>query len=309
MSGYENRVPAGWYPDQNMAGTERYWDGQRWTEHVQPVTPKPAPSYEPPSHRDPQPAQALQPPTPGLEPAVAKRQDKQRSVIGVVLAICALAGAAMIVYGVATLFLSSGEDGAGSAGQAADRIADGGTDTNADGEIDDGSVVIGEDEPGELGTRENPLPYESESQLRFETFGDADGSVWLTTVGEPRDITAEVLAENPFNAAPPEGVLYIGFEASMTLFRADKEPLAPGFNFSWELLGGQTAAVYDVGTIETESFGCGVVPAEFDNFSEVFVGGTVSGTVCIPFPAEDFGDPNSQVAIHFVDDTRAIFGS
>lgn len=299
MSGYENRVPAGWYPDQNMAGTERYWDGQRWTEHVQPTAQNPG--FEPP-------VQDFQPPTPGLKPAVAERQDKQRTVIGVVLAICVLAGAAMMVFGIATLFISSNDEEAQS-GQGADRVANGETTTNADGEIDDGSVVIGEDEPGELGTRENPLPHDTESQLRFQTFGDADGSVWLTTVGEPRDITAEVLAENPFNAAPPEGVLYVGFEASMTLFRADKEPLAPGFNFSWELLGGQSAAVYDVGTIETESFGCGVVPGEFDNFSEVFVGGTVSGTVCIPFPVEDFGDPNSQVAIHFIDDTRAIFGS
>lgn len=28
----------GWYPDTTMAGTQRYWDGERWTEHVAPLT-------------------------------------------------------------------------------------------------------------------------------------------------------------------------------------------------------------------------------------------------------------------------------
>src|SRR5437773_363809 len=27
------QAPAGWYPNPNGAG-QRYWDGQRWTEHV-----------------------------------------------------------------------------------------------------------------------------------------------------------------------------------------------------------------------------------------------------------------------------------
>lgn len=29
-----NQVPAGWYPSE---GQERYWDGQRWTEHTRPL--------------------------------------------------------------------------------------------------------------------------------------------------------------------------------------------------------------------------------------------------------------------------------
>lgn len=50
------QIPAGWYPDpdpaQTTAGTQRYWDGQQWTAHVQaptypsPQTPVPdAPTY------------------------------------------------------------------------------------------------------------------------------------------------------------------------------------------------------------------------------------------------------------------------
>lgn len=34
----------GWYPDPDMYGTQRYWDGDEWTEHRAPVgtvAPKP----------------------------------------------------------------------------------------------------------------------------------------------------------------------------------------------------------------------------------------------------------------------------
>lgn len=37
-------TPAGWYPDNNMPATLRYWDGSAWTSHVAPMkqeTPAP----------------------------------------------------------------------------------------------------------------------------------------------------------------------------------------------------------------------------------------------------------------------------
>jgi fatty acid desaturase len=30
-------LPAGWYPDSRMPNTQRYWDGQAWTEQVAPL--------------------------------------------------------------------------------------------------------------------------------------------------------------------------------------------------------------------------------------------------------------------------------
>lgn len=32
-------VPAGWYPDQQNPGLQRYWDGAKWTEHTAPESP------------------------------------------------------------------------------------------------------------------------------------------------------------------------------------------------------------------------------------------------------------------------------
>lgn len=33
--------PAGWYPDPAGGSSQRYWDGQRWTEHTTPTAPSP----------------------------------------------------------------------------------------------------------------------------------------------------------------------------------------------------------------------------------------------------------------------------
>lgn len=38
----EVKAPAGWYPHPSMAATQRYWDGQAWTDHVAPATAGPA---------------------------------------------------------------------------------------------------------------------------------------------------------------------------------------------------------------------------------------------------------------------------
>ena len=29
----------GWYPDPQMPGTQRYWDGAAWSDHVAPAAP------------------------------------------------------------------------------------------------------------------------------------------------------------------------------------------------------------------------------------------------------------------------------
>jgi len=141
----------------------------------------------------------------------------------------------------------------------------------------------------------------------WSAFGDADGSVWNTRVGVIRDVTVEVLAANQFNDPPPDGVVFAGFDVEMTLVEAAKEPLSPGFNFQWEILGGSSAGVYDASTM-ADLFGCGVSEGEFNDFAEVFVGGSLSGLVCLPLPVEDLGDPGTRVAMNFSGE-RITFGS
>lgn len=40
-------IPAGWYPDPQAPNFERWWDGERWTEHSSSLAPARAPE---PSH-------------------------------------------------------------------------------------------------------------------------------------------------------------------------------------------------------------------------------------------------------------------
>lgn len=38
-------IPPGWYPDPEVAGQLRYWDGTAWTEHRSAVTATPPPPH------------------------------------------------------------------------------------------------------------------------------------------------------------------------------------------------------------------------------------------------------------------------
>jgi hypothetical protein len=52
-------TPAGWYPDSQNPGQQRYWDGTQWTEHFAPIASAPAPAAVP---------IAAQAPAPGTTP-------------------------------------------------------------------------------------------------------------------------------------------------------------------------------------------------------------------------------------------------
>ena len=308
MADGSNQVPAGWYGDPQNPNQRRYWDGTQWTGHTQPLldSPPPTPAVPPPAAP---PAPAPLYPT-AVEPASGLSTGAKVLLV--------LGGVMVLLLGGCTLLVVAAGRGLEEAVEQANteiqEVVDEASAQTAQGEAGDdaggvvGTVVDGTGGPT-LGTRDDPLPFSVPIELAWESFGDADGSRWTTTIGPHRDITDAVLAENPFNEAPPDDVRFVGFDVEMTLVSSTKEPLSPGFNFTWEVLGGATNAAYDPVTIETDSFGCGVVPDAFDDFSEVFVGGTLNGTVCIPLPTTDLDHPATRVAMHFADDSRAIFGA
>jgi uncharacterized protein DUF4352/uncharacterized protein DUF2510 len=49
-------TPAGWYPDPDGSGGQRYWDGSTWTEHRAPAAPifEPGPTPEPEASFEPE---------------------------------------------------------------------------------------------------------------------------------------------------------------------------------------------------------------------------------------------------------------
>jgi Domain of unknown function (DUF4352)/Protein of unknown function (DUF2510) len=65
-------TPAGWYPDPEHPGSQRYWDGSVWTEHR---TAEPPPAVEPP----PAPEPAEPPPAEPVEPAATERVGAHRA--------------------------------------------------------------------------------------------------------------------------------------------------------------------------------------------------------------------------------------
>ena len=138
-------------------------------------------------------------------------------------------------------------------------------------------------------------------EAEWDTFDEADGSRWSVTVTNWRDITSDVLDENPFNEPPAAGQIMVGIDVETTLHEADTQPLAPGINLDWEVLGGETRRVYTVQSFRSGA-GCGVVPESIDRRAEVLVGGTLQGTFCMLIPESDYVNAETRIALNISDE-------
>lgn len=96
------------------------------------------------------------------------------------------------------------------------------------------------------------------------------GPDWqITVTGAARDITNEVLAENDFNEPPPGGYRYVGVEMT----------------FTYNGAGGASPAQVSIGSVGADNVQhdgyCGLVPGEIELFTDLFAGGSASGTKCL----------------------------
>lgn len=101
----------------------------------------------------------------------------------------------------------------------------------------------------------------------------AVGPDWMVTVtGAARDITSEVLAENEFNEPPPTGFRYVGVDLT----------------FAYNGSGAGAPSQVSLGAVGSDNVQhsgyCGVVPGELDLYTDLFAGGSASGTVCLLVP-------------------------
>ena len=106
------------------------------------------------------------------------------------------------------------------------------------------------------------------------TVGDWDVTVLSTTPGA----TEAVLAENQFNDPPAANHQFYVVDVEATYNGTESESVFAGLTFTSV---GASSVAYD--WIST----CGVIPNELDSFSEVFPGGTVTGSLCWSVDAAD----------------------
>ncbi len=105
---------AGWYPDPQVPGTQRWWDGNAWTEYTQAIvqpTPAPTPAATPPA-----PAtmpEFIPPVSPGAAaPGTVDTPTKKSGSTFPIVLLVGLAGALVltVIGGAALLFLGSSND-------------------------------------------------------------------------------------------------------------------------------------------------------------------------------------------------------
>ena len=123
-----DQLPAGWYSDQAMPGSERYWDGSQWTDQTRPVAPTPStpPTVVPMTFpaSTPSPAPQSMPTVVPTSPAMAARLDymdgmRVPKTPGIVIAAFVLSLAGIMTCGVTGLIgLVLGIIGIGAAKRA-----------------------------------------------------------------------------------------------------------------------------------------------------------------------------------------------
>jgi len=122
---------------------------------------------------------------------------------------------------------------------------------------------------GAAGTMEDPVPAGTWAGV---------GAVDIVVLANEPDATDLVLAENEFNTAPEPGNRFVMWRVAVANGGEQTTPLLAEVSFA---VAGPSTVVYNT------SANCGVIPAQLDEFRDVFPGGTVEGNLCWEVADED----------------------
>lgn len=148
-----------------------------------------------------------------------------------------------------------------------------------------------------LGSLKNPYLFETnvEAVVPESSYVDSAGTTWQINVETPRDITLEVLSTNEYLAAPPDDVLWLGFDVSMTLLQSPhQEPVLADPAFEWKWVSFSNRRVQSEYTPSQGSI-CLLSAGAFSEAPKATTGATLKATVCFAIPKDEFfGDPNTN---------------
>ena len=126
------------------------------------------------------------------------------------------------------------------------------------------------------------------------------GAVDIVVLANEPDATDLVLAENEFNTAPEPGNRFVMWRVAVANGGEQTTPLLAEVSFA---VAGPSTVVYNT------SANCGVIPAQLDEFRDVFPGGTVEGNL-----RREVADEDAESLVLLVDEfafssDRMIFAS
>lgn len=276
------KPPAGWFPDANNPGLERYFDGSAWSEQTRPTVPL---------------AQA----SPSLDAESAKPKkkfSKGKIALGV--------AGAIVVIAVGSSVANNGKSDAGAKPAASEQAtqesaaspeASAAADEPASSAAPEPAVAVttppaettappveaaapapSEQPAAEAGTVANPLPqpYVAKGILGGEKYS-------LTARIYDANAGAAVEEWNPFNSDAPAGFKYVVVELAMTGIDADGvEPVLATFDLSLATAEGNQY------TSSMVVFGDGM-PSMYEG-PKLYPGSTFTGYVAyiVPEGAESF---------------------
>lgn len=252
-------TPAGWYPDAERPGHQRYWDGQQWTEHMAPLA----------EH-----AIANQ------QPAVARGPMYKRPwfiVAAVVLGLAVLAGSV------------GGSEPPQSAEPVADIDAASGTSASADAAEGDGTLAA--DEPAEIPSVPDVIGLDqTEASAELEAVGF---DVLVRRIEREGAARGEVVGQSPGSGTDADEGSSVTIEVATGVISA-KVPDVTGRSVAagTKSLRGKGFTV-DVSKVEDDSVAPGQILAQSPR-GEAEKGSMISLTVAkAPKPVLTSGQENA----------------